>query len=174
MALGLAVSTRGACHNRSSAYDSDFSSKIDRLSADKERGRLTMEGEDFSSVLDSLIWCKFLRKTFVDFYEESSNVYQLITGWPMSPSQLMEAGERISNLKKQFNIREGWQRGDDTLPQRILDERLPTGVTRGVGLSHKDLDMMISTYYKERGWTSKGMIPNSKLTELGLIGLVRQ
>ena len=133
-----------------------------------------MEGEDFSSVIDSLIWCKFLRKAFDDFYEESANVYQLITGWPMSPSQLREAGERISNLKKQFNIREGWERGNDTLPQRILDERLPTGVARGVGLSHKDLDMMITAYYKERGWTSTGIIPNSKLAELGLIDFVRQ
>lgn len=173
MALGLAVSTRGACHNRSSGYESDFSSKVDRLSADKQRGRITMEGEDFSSVIDSLIWCKFLRKAFGDFYEESANVYQLITGCSMTSSQLRQAGERISNLKKQFNIREGWQRGDDMLPQRILDERLPTGVTRGVGLSHKDLDMMITSYYEERGWTSNGLIPNVKLTELGLMNFVR-
>ena len=64
MALGLAVSTRGACHNRSSAYEADFSARVDRLQADVERGRITMEGEDFSAVLDSLIWCKFLRKAF--------------------------------------------------------------------------------------------------------------
>ena len=133
-----------------------------------------MDGEDFSSVLDSMIWCKFLRKAFDDFYEESATVYELITGWQMTAEQLREAGERISNLKKQFNIREGWHRGDDTLPQRILNEKLPTGIPRGVGLSHKDLDMMITTYYKERGWTSKGLIPDTKLIELGLMDLVRQ
>jgi aldehyde:ferredoxin oxidoreductase len=55
MALGLAISTRGACHNRSSAYEADFSSRVDRLQANLERRRLTMEGEDFSAVLDSLI-----------------------------------------------------------------------------------------------------------------------
>jgi aldehyde:ferredoxin oxidoreductase len=55
MALGLAISTRGACHNRSSAYEADFSSRVDRLQANVERARLTMEGEDFSAVLDSLI-----------------------------------------------------------------------------------------------------------------------
>ena len=75
MALGLAVSTRGACHNRSSAYEADFSSRVDRLSVDEERGRITMEGEEFSSVLDSLIWCKFLRKAFDDFYAESADIY---------------------------------------------------------------------------------------------------
>ena len=42
MALGLAVSTRGACHNRSSAYEADFSARVDRLQANVERGRLTM------------------------------------------------------------------------------------------------------------------------------------
>ena len=70
MALGLAVSTRGACHNRSSAYEADFSVAVNRLSVDEQRGRVTMDGEDFSSVLDSLIWCKFLRKAFDDFYED--------------------------------------------------------------------------------------------------------
>ena len=73
MALALSVSTRGACHNRSSAYEADFSNRVDRLSVDDERGRIAMEGEDYSAVMDSLIWCKFLRKAFDDFYGESSD-----------------------------------------------------------------------------------------------------
>ena len=174
MALGLAVSTRGACHNRSSAYEADFSSRVDRLSADEQRGRITMDGEDFSSMLDSLIWCKFLRKAFDDFYGESAAVYEFVTGWQMTADQLREAGERISNLKKLFNIREGWRRDDDTLPHRVLDETLPTGVAKGVGLSREDLDMMIAAYYRARGWTEEGLIPDSKLAELGLMDLVRQ
>ena len=83
MALGLAVSTRGACHNRSSAYEADFSASVDRLEAGRERGRITMDGEDFGAVLDSLIWCKFLRKAFDDLYEESAEIYRLVTGWSM-------------------------------------------------------------------------------------------
>ena len=171
MALGLAVSTRGACHNRSSAYEADFSARVDRLAADERRGRITMEGEDFSSVLDSLIWCKFLRKAFDDFYAESAAVYEFVTGWRMTSGQLREAGERISNLKKLFNIREGWRRGDDTLPRRTLDEELTTGVARGVSLSREDLNMMIMAYYGARGWTREGLIPDSKLAELGLADL---
>ena len=173
MALGLAVSTRGACHNRSSAYEADFSSRVDRLRVDDERGRITMDGEDFSSVLDSLIWCKFLRKAFDDLYAESADIYQHITGWDMSADELKQAGERISNMKKLFNIREGWQRDDDTLPPRVLQETLPTGVVEGVGLAKDDLDMMIQGYYRARGWTEDGLIPDDKLRELGLTGVVR-
>ena len=168
MALGLAVSTRGACHNRSSAYEADFSSTVDRLKADEQRGRITAAGEDFSAVLDSLIWCKFLRKAFHDLYEESADIYKRVTGWPMTADDLRQAGERINNLKKLFNIREGWTRDHDTLPPRVLDETLPTGVAQGVGLNRDDLDMMIGSYYSARGWTEDGLIPESKLRELGL------
>ena len=168
MALGLAVSTRGACHNRSSAYEADFSATVDRLEAGRERGRITMEGEDFGAVLDSLIWCKFLRKAFDDLYEESAEIYQLVTGWGMDADELKLAGERINNLKKAFNIREGWERQDDTLPARVLEEPLTDGVARGTGLTPDDLDMMIGAYYEARGWNEDGLIPESKLRELGL------
>ena len=174
MALGLAVSTRGACHNRSSAYEADFSAQVNRLEADERRGRITADGEDFSAVLDSLIWCKFLRKAFDDLYEESAEIYRHITGWDMTSDELQLAGERINNLKKAFNIREGWAREDDTLPQRVFDETLPTGVAKGVGLSRRELDMMIDGYYRARGWREDGTIPDDKLRELDLDDVVRE
>ena len=173
MALGLAVTPRGACHNRSSAYEADFSNRVDRLSVDDTRGAIAAESEDFEAVLDSLIWCKFLRKAFHDFYEESAQVYTMVTGRHITPDQLRRCGERINNTKKLFNIREGWTRGDDTLPPRILQEPLPTGVAAGVGLSREELDYMISCYYRARGWTEDGLIPGSKLEELGLIELAK-
>ena len=172
MALGLAVSTRGACHNRSSAYEADFSARVNRLEVDDERGRITAEGEDFSAVLDSLIWCKFLRKAFDDLYGESAEIYRRITGWDMTADELRLAGERINNLKKAFNVREGWAREHDTLPQRVFDETLPTGVVAGVGLSREDLDMMVGGYYRARGWSEDGTIPEGKLRELGLVDVV--
>ena len=174
MALGLAVSTRGACHNRSSAYEADFSSSVDRLKADERRGQITADGEDFSAVLDSLIWCKFLRKAFQDLYAESAEVYEHVTGWPMTAAELRQAGERINNLKKLFNIREGWTRQDDTLPPRALDEKLPDGVGEGVGLPAEELDLMIAAYYRARGWDEDGLIPDSKLHDLGLADLVAE
>ncbi len=168
MALALAVSTRGACHNRSSAYEADFSNRVNRLEADAERGKITADGEDFSAVLDSLIWCKFLRKAFDDFWGESASALNLVTGWDVTPRELKAAGERINNLKKLFNIREGWQREDDTLPDRVLSERLPDGAAAGVGLSTDELELMIAAYYEARGWNEDGTIPASKLAEMNL------
>ena len=171
MALALAVSTRGACHNRSSAYEADFSNLVNRMEADAERGRITADGEDFSAVLDSLIWCKFLRKAFDDFWEESADSLNLITGWAVRPDDLKKAGERINNLKKLFNIREGWTREEDTLPDRVLTEPLPDGPAAGVGLSGGDLQMMVSAYYRARGWDPDGTIPDSKLDDLEMLDL---
>ena len=168
MALGLAVSTRGACHNRSSAYEADFSARVDRLEADERRGRITADGEDYSAVMDSLTWCKFLRKAFDDFYAESAEIYEHLTGWQTGPDDLRRAGERINNLKKLFNIREGWTRDDDTLPPRVFGEKLTAGVVEGVGLYREDLDMMVRSYYRARGWDDDGLIPEGKLAELGL------
>lgn len=173
MALALAVSTRGACHNRSSAYEADFSNRVDRLTIDDERGRITMEGEDYSAVLDSLIWCKFLRKAFDDFYGESASIYERLTGWATTPEDLIRAGERINNIKKLFNIREGWTRSDDTLPARVFAETLPNGAAKGVGLTRSDVDMMIDGYYRARGWTADGLIPEEKIDDMGLRNMVQ-
>lgn len=173
MALALAVSTRGACHNRSSAYEADFSNRVDRLTIDDERGRITMEGEDYSAVLDSLIWCKFLRKAFDDFYGESASIYERLTGWATTPEYLVHAGERINNIKKLFNIREGWTRSDDTLPARVFAETLPNGTAKGVGLTRSDVDIMIDGYYRARGWTVDGLIPEEKIDALGLRDIVQ-
>ena len=174
MALGLAVTPRGACHNRSSAYEADFSGKVDRLQVDDTRGRLAADSEDFAAVLDSLIWCKFLRKAFDDFYEESAQAYSMVTGWEITAEDLRQAGERINNLKKLFNLRQGWTRADDTLPPRVLEEKLPDGVAAGVGLTRAELDFMIGGYYRARGWSEEGLIPDSKLAELGLAELVSE
>jgi aldehyde:ferredoxin oxidoreductase len=171
MALGLAVSPRGACHNRSGAYEADFSGAVDRFRADSGRGALVAASEDFAAVLDSLIVCKFLRKCFSDFYGESADLLSKITGWPCSSIELRRIGERIHTVKKLYNIREGWQPQDDSLPDRLLSETLPTGVAKGVGLTPAELREMIRSYYEARGWDDRGFVSQSKLTELGLAEL---
>jgi len=168
MALGFAVSPRGACHNRSGAYEADFSGEVDRLSGDAGRGGLVAASEDFASVLDSLIICKFLRKCFTDFYAESAELLSKVTGWSCSDAELRRVGERINTVKKLFNVREGWRPEDDWLPPRLLGESLPTGVAQGVGLTVSELREMIGGYYQARGWDKNGFIPEKKLRELGL------
>ena len=169
MALGLAVSPRGACHNRSGAYEADFSGSVDRLKGDAGRGALVKASEDFNATLDSLIVCKFLRKCFHDFYSESAELVERVTGWSYSDADLRRTGERISTLKKLFNIREGWQPADDWLPMRLLSEPIRDGVAQGVELSADELREMIESYYCARDWNENGFIPESKLRELGLI-----
>jgi aldehyde:ferredoxin oxidoreductase len=169
MALGLAVSPRGACHNRSGAYEADFSGAVDRLKGDAGRGALVKGSEDFNATLDSLIVCKFLRKCFHDFYSESAELVERVTGWRYSDADLRRTGERISTLKKLFNIREGWQPGDDWLPMRLLSEPIRDGVAQGVELSADELREMIESYYRARDWNENGFIPESKLRDLGLI-----
>ena len=166
MALALAVSTRGACHNRSSAYEYDFSSDSNGYEQ-SSRGRMVVEGEDYSAVMDSLIWCKFVRRVFDAFYDESAEILNNITGWDIDPNQLAQCGERINNLKKQFNIREGWNRSHDNLPKRIFSDPLING-EKVSSISESELDNMIEYYYDARGWTSDGIIPPEKLVSLGI------
>lgn len=168
MALGLAVSPRGACHNRSGAYEADFSGTVDRFQADPRRGALVSASEDFAAVLDSLIVCKFLRNCFADFYREAAELLSKVTGLDYSGAELMRTGARVHTMKKIFNIREGWQPKDDWLPERLLSETLPTGIGTGIGLSPDELRQMIQSYYLARGWDEYGFVPETKLKELYL------
>jgi aldehyde:ferredoxin oxidoreductase len=168
MALGLAVSPRGACHNRSGAYEADFSGTVDRFHADARRGTIVRASEDFAAVLDSLIICKFLRNCFSDFYPEAAELLRNVTGWDYSGAELLRTGARIHTMKKLFNIREGWHPKDDWLPQRLLSETLPTGVGAGVGLSADELRQMIQSYYSARGWDDNGFVPEKQLANLDL------
>ena len=125
MALGFAVGTRGADHNRSGAYELDFSEQVDRLKGTPEAARLAIEPENRAALIDSLILCKFLRGIFTDIYAESAEMLRAITGWDVTRDELEATSSRIVALKKAFNISEGWKPEDDTLPKRFLSEGLP-------------------------------------------------
>ena len=169
MALGLAVSPRGACHNRSGAYEADFSGAVDRLRADAGRGALVAASEDFGAVLDSLIVCKFLRKCFGDFYGEAAELLSAVTGWRVSDRELRRIGERINILKRLFNQREGWRPQDDWLPSRLLTEALASGVAAGVSLTAHELREMIRGYYDARELDREGFVTAAKLRELDVL-----
>ncbi len=159
LALGLATTPRGACHNRTSAYDADFSPEVDRLTVDHRRGQIAADSEDFAAALDSLIWCKFLRRAFDDFWEESAAVYRMVTGWDdFDADELRRAAAHVADLKKAYNQRWGWRRSDDTLPGRTLTEPLPDGAAAGVGLTQDELGGMIADYYRARGWSEDGRV----------------
>ena len=151
MALGFAVGSRGADHNRSGAYEADFSTEADRRHGTPESARLAVETEDRAAVMDSLILCKFLRGVFADFYAESAGLLQLVTGWDVTADELRKTARRIVTAKKLFNVRKGWTPAEDTLPKRFLSQALPDGLAPGASLPAQRLSEMIAAYYRERG-----------------------
>ncbi len=173
MALGFAVGSRGADHNRSGAYEVDFSAKVDRLAGTPEAAQLAMDTEDRAALMDSLILCKFLRGVFTDLFTESADLLGPVTGWDITGEELRRLSRRLVTLKKLYNLREGWTRAEDTLPRRFLSEGLPTGMSRQALLPHERLQAMIEAYYHARGWTRDGQVPPELLEELDLAELKR-
>jgi len=150
MALGFAVGARGADHNRSGAYEVDFSDKVDRRRATLDAVRHAIDTEDKAALMDSLILCKFLRGVFDDFYTEAAAMLQRVTGWDASAGELRETARRIVGAKRQFNLLAGWTRQEDTLPERFLNTPLsndPKAV-----LTRETLGDLINEYHRQRGW----------------------
>ena len=154
MALGFAVGSRGADHNKSGAYEIDFSTKVDRFAPDLDAAKLAVETEDRAALIDSLILCKFLRGVFGDLYAESATILRAVTGEDFSAAELTECAERIVLAKKLYNIREGWTRSEDTLPKRFFVED-----NDGVHIDPSRLDGLIGAYYEARGWREDGTVP---------------
>ena len=85
-------------------------------------------------------------------------------------SQLMEIGERICTIERLFNLREGFLRKDDTLPQRYFREPTPTGLpmVKGKKINRERFDKMLDEYYELHKWDKNGRPPRKRLNELGL------
>jgi aldehyde:ferredoxin oxidoreductase len=168
MALGFAVGSRGADHNRSGAYEIDFSTRADRLHGSPEAARLAVETEDRSALMDSLILCKFLRGVFTDLFAEGADLLRWVTGWDVTAEELRETARRIVTAKKLYNIREGWTAEEDTLPKRFLSEGLPNGAAPDATLPRERLQEMIQAYYAARGWDGVGNVPPEQVEALHL------
>lgn len=151
LALGLAVSPRGACHNRSSAYDVDLSAERDPAADAHARATAAARSEDQASLLDSLTLCKFLRHALGDVYEESAALHRAVTGLPTTADDLHAAGARIAEVKKRVNLAHGWTRALDTLPHRLLQAD-----GEGPHIDATWLEQQIDAYYAVRGWDAEG------------------
>jgi aldehyde:ferredoxin oxidoreductase len=168
-ALGFAVSFRGADHNRHGAYAFDVKGKVNRLIAEKGRGKLVRDMEDVYNLIDSFIVCKFSRGTYYKELPDMAKLYTLVTGYEITPEDLKKAGERIQNVAKLFNIREGLGRKDDNLPYKVMHEPIPDeGPSKGAFVTQAELDLLLDDYYESRGWTKEGIPTKEKLKELGM------
>ena len=168
MALGFAVGTRGADHNRSGAYQVDFSDRVDRFAIGDEAVPLAIETEDESALMDSLILCRFLRGVFDDRLAAMSEMLRLVTSFEFSSDELTTTARRLVTARKLFNIRQGWTPDEDTLPARFLEEPLGTGASSGAVLNRERLGSLIAVYNQARGWSSEGWISETAQRELQL------
>ena len=125
MALGFAVGARGADHNRSGAYEVDFSDKVDRRHATIESVRHAIDTEDRAALMDSLILCKFLRGVFTDFYAESATMLRRSPAGTSPPANSATPPAGSSPPNDRFNVLAGWTSAEDTLPERFLNTPLP-------------------------------------------------
>jgi aldehyde:ferredoxin oxidoreductase len=173
--LGYATSYTGADHCRGYAFQEVFGVpvpwEVDRF-AIEDKGKLTIWNQDVrTSTLDCAPMCAFLLDMAVPATacQNTATLMEAVTGLVFTPEEVMEVGERVNNLAKAFNVREGFTRADDTLPERLMTEPLEFGASKGHVISREDLDTMLDEYYSLRGWDVKtGMPTREKLTDLGL------
>ena len=171
MALAVAVSTRGACHLTACIYGTELVGKwwkfenIDRLSAEN-KGYEVKVHEDLMALYDALGLCKFSRHIF--FAEKLPEIVNAITGFNVDTAYLMTVGERIYNIQRAFNIKQGFTRKDDTLPYRIMHDPIPEGPSKGSYVKPSELRKMLDEYYMARGWSEEGVPTKVKLVTLDL------
>ncbi len=175
--LAFATANRGGCHITAYVQAPTFlgtpipilrqedRDPFDPLLEDPKLARIVKDLEDAFAVFDSAGMCKFIGLVLPA--DHWATMISTVTGWKeFDDKTFRKTGERIYNLEKIFNIREGLTRAHDTLPRRLLEEPLPEGPAKGHVIN---LDPLLDAYYELRGWDKKTSKPTSeKLSELGL------
>ncbi|WP_051965442.1 aldehyde ferredoxin oxidoreductase family protein [Thermanaerosceptrum fracticalcis] len=160
MALTYATSSKGAHHMYSPTMGVELAG--DRF-AEKGKANLVRDIQMQMAVVDSLGYCSTMR--FVYTVDKQVDLFNLATGLNYSKQELLEVGERILNLERLFNVREGFSRKDDTLPKRFLEEAMKEGPSQGQTI---DLQSMLDEYYQAMGWSEDGIPREETIKRLGL------
>lgn len=171
MGLAMAVAVRGGDHLTSSVYGTELVGKwwkfsgIDRFSAEN-KGYEVKVHEDLMTLYDIFGVCKFTRHSF--FVEAFPEMVKVVTGMELSVADLFMIGERVYNLQRVFNVRENFDRKDDSLPSRVFEDPIPKGASRGSRITRSEFERMLDDYYQARGWSSNGIPTKVKLVSLDL------
>ena len=167
MALAYATSDRGGCHLRSWTIGEELLSTKGRMDpfAKEFKAEFVKNQQDLFCLINSSGFCLFA--TFALNQKQITPLLHSATGIEAfsDADELLMIGERINNLVRLFNLREGLTRKMDTLPMRLLTEPLPDGPGRG---KVADLDELLDEYYLVRGWDESGKPTGNKLNELGI------
>jgi aldehyde:ferredoxin oxidoreductase len=175
-ALGWAVASRGADHLRALpnfealGYPPEIGEKWFKHPGVVDpynpigKPYLVKWHEDYAAVIDSVEICKYTTFSCYSIFPDLlAKIVSYATGWKIDEKELMKIGERIVNIERLFNIREGLSAKDDRLPDRFLNEPLPNGPAKGMVVP---LQKMLFEYYELRGWSREGIPSKQKLVEL--------
>jgi aldehyde:ferredoxin oxidoreductase len=163
--LNFATSNRGGCHVRGYMISPEIlglPEKLDRFSIDG-RAVWVKAFQDTTAVIDSLGLCLFT--SFALGPDDYKDMFNTNVGEDWTTEKLLEAGERIWNLERMFNLKAGIKPEADKLPKRLLTEPIPEGPSKGH--VHR-LAELLPQYYQERGWSENGIPTKTKLSQLGI------
>ena len=164
MALNLATTARGADHNKAFTIAAEFLGVLgnfDRF-AYEGKAKLVKEMQDSTAIIDSIIMCMFTVDLgiSVELYAKSLN---LATGMEVNAADVYTIGERINNMERLFNVREGIAAKEDRLPERFAKEPGSDPEKHTV-----DVSRMMPEYYALRGWDKNGVPTPERLKKLGI------
>ncbi|MGI9229323.1 MAG: aldehyde ferredoxin oxidoreductase family protein, partial [Gammaproteobacteria bacterium] len=165
MGLAYATSNRGACHLRGYTIASEIMGipeKTDPLVSDG-KAELTKAFQDATAAVDSAGLCVFT--TFAWTLEDIAPQIDAACEGGWTAEKLVEVGERIWNMEREFNLAAGITAADDTLPKRLLKDAAKTGPAKG---KVNELDKMLPEYYAARGWDKQGVPTKETRQRLGL------
>jgi len=175
--LGYVTANRGGDHitgyvEGPTFLDTPFlvidESKIeDAFEINPKEAKVLVDQENALTFFDLAGCCKFMGMLLKA--EEWVDLVATSLGWDFDVTDFRKTGERVYNLIKAYNVREGMTRADDSLPARLHDEPLPEGPAKGMVLDREKFEEYLDTYYDLRGWDKATAKPTrEKLAELGL------
>jgi aldehyde:ferredoxin oxidoreductase len=163
LGFSYATANRGGCHTRAYLVAPEILRKpkaIDPYTLAGKAGHTKIFQDRFAAV-DSLVICKFA--FFGVSEEEYANILSAVTGVTFTSEDLMRVGERIWNLERLYNLREGFTRADDVLPERFFEEP-----ANGRIIDRMEFLRTRTEYYRMRGWDDNGVPTERTLKRLGL------
>lgn len=165
--FSLVTSNRGACHLRSAFYVNEiFLNECERDGFENNID-LLIDKEHMMAINDSMSMCKFGQRNAQFTWPIIADILTSVTGFEISADQLKLTGERIWNLERLYNLREGV--GPDLPPERFFSEGLSDGQAGGEAVNRERFLRALSMYYQERGWKADGHPSLIKLNALGLL-----